>query len=87
MGKPFTYRDMIPEENRAFMERMRGFRREFHLTRKELAAAMGVNYQTIRVIEEGQVRPWLRTIEKFADVEEKYRRAADLEMESLEGTS
>jgi transcriptional regulator with XRE-family HTH domain len=49
------------------MDDLRTLRRARFLTQKELAAKVGVSYQTIQGWESGGVRPRLRQIPKLAE--------------------
>ena len=49
------------------MDELKALRRRRFLTQKELAAQVGVSYQTIQSWEGGKARPRLRHIPKLAE--------------------
>ncbi len=49
------------------MDELKALRRRRFLTQKELAARVGVSYQTIQSWEGGKARPRLRHIPKLAE--------------------
>lgn len=69
-----------------FSGRMRGFRKKYGMTQADLGAAIGLTDRTIRNIEAERYTPWPSTILKFAELEERYRRAEEAEDE-LTGVS
>ena len=50
------------------MDDLRALRRQRFLTQKELAARVGVSYQTVQTWESGTATPRLRHIPKLAEV-------------------
>jgi transcriptional regulator with XRE-family HTH domain len=50
------------------MERLKDLRRRRLLTQKELAAEVGVSYQTVQSWESGKAQPRLRHIRRLAEV-------------------
>jgi transcriptional regulator with XRE-family HTH domain len=50
------------------MDDLKALRRRKFLTQKELAAQVGVSYQTIQTWEAGSAQPRLRHIPKLAEV-------------------
>lgn len=50
------------------MDDLKALRRRRFLTQKELAARVGVSYQTIQAWESGKARPRLRHIPTLAEV-------------------
>lgn len=85
--KAWTYLDMTEDERRAFADRLRAFRKQHSLTQERLSAALGLHRTTIMSLENGLNRPFPSTLVKLAELEEKYEREAEREMEDLLGLS
>lgn len=85
LGK--TYRKTTTEEQRAFAERLKAFRRRHGLFQRELAQLLDMRQATIADLELCREQPWPRTVLRFRELEEQYEKADEREMDALEGTS
>jgi transcriptional regulator with XRE-family HTH domain len=82
-----SYLDITADEQQAFAERLKEFRRKHRLTQHELGAALGVGNFTISSLELMRNRPFPQTVLKLAELEERYRQAEEAEIDELTGTS
>lgn len=68
-----------PEQRSRFVARWLKFRADFGLTQKQLAEAMGIHVATVNRVERGKYVPNDETVNKFAEVEQRYKIGAEAE--------
>lgn len=67
------------EQRQNFIKRWLRFRAKYGLTQQQLADAMGIHVATVHRVERGRYVPNNDTVDRFAEVERKFKLGEETE--------